>query len=375
MNIGLMWKPACRPPLSRVAQSNRGMRRRLLSFLSSRAFALPLALGFSLLVVTATAANLKTVQVRDAEGSRYFYTFRANPISILKQHGIQLAADDRYDFTPYSHNKALIDLHMAFPVMVTVGKATGQTIMIAKGTVADALSKANVSVGPDDLVNYPLTQNVSSDMNVVVQRVTYKTVVKTQPISHQIDTQTTANLKKGTQQLASQGSDGEVATTVRQRYVDDELKSEEVVNQAVTVQPVNGVMLVGTAVDPPASQAKSSTAKSAGSTGSKKSGAPTNYSQVITTVATGYSPADGTATATGRKAAVGCVAVDPNVIPLGSRLYIQSTDGSFVYGYAVAADTGGFSHNGSGVGVDLFFDTAQQASNFGRKHVKVYVLD
>ena len=36
----------------------------------------------------------------------------------------------------------------------------------------------------------------------------------------------------------------------------------------------------------------------------------------------------------------GTVAVDPDVIPYGTKLYITSTDGKFVYGYAVATDTG-----------------------------------
>lgn len=370
MNIGLTWKPEYRPILSRAAEPVvriRGMRRRWLSFLSSRMFALPLAVGFSLLVVAVTAANLKAVQVRDADGSQVFYTFRTNPVSILKQHGITLSADDRYDFTSLSHNKARIDLHMAFPVVISADKSSHK-ILLAKGSVADALSKAGITVGPDDLVNVPLTQDVRSDMNIVVQRVTYQTVVQTQPIGHTVNTQTTANLKKGVQQVVSQGHDGEIATTLKQRYVDGNMTGQDVVSQSVTVQPVNGTILVGTAVDKPAAAKSSSQSSAAGG------GAPTKYSRVIHTVATGYSPVDGTLTATGRTAQVGCVAVDPSVIPYGSRLYIATDDGSFVYGYAVAADTGGFTSNGSGVGVDLFFANAQQASSFGRKHVKIYVL-
>lgn len=378
MNIGLTWKPEYRSTLSRATgpvACIRGMRRRWLSFLSSRRLALPLAVGFSLLVVAATAANLKAVQVRDADGSQVFYTFRTNPVSILKQHGITLSADDRYDVTSISHNKARIDLHMAFPVVISADKSS-HTILLAKGSVADALSKAGISVGSDDLVNFPLTQEVRTDMNIVVQRVKYQTVVQTQPIGHTVSTQTTAKLKKGVQQVASQGRDGEIATTLKQRYVDGNMTGQEVVSQAVTVQPVNGTILVGTAEDKPVVKASGTpaAAKSSGGASSTGRGAPTQYSRLINTVATGYSPVDGTRTATGRTAQVGCVAVDPNMIPLGSRLYIETADGSFSYGYAVAADTGGFVNNGSGVGVDLFFASAQQASNFGRKHVKVYVL-
>lgn len=77
-------------------------------------------------------------------------------------------------------------------------------------------------------------------------------------------------------------------------------------------------------------------------------------------------------TASGMKACYGTVAVDPRVIPLGTRLYIEASDGSFVYGECIAADTGGAI---KGNKVDLFFPSHSEALNFGRKNVDVYILD
>lgn len=62
----------------------------------------------------------------------------------------------------------------------------------------------------------------------------------------------------------------------------------------------------------------------------------------------------------------GVVAVDPNVIPLGSRLYIPG------YGMAIAADTGGAIR---GNRIDLLMDSYDAAMNFGRQSVEVYVLE
>lgn len=76
-------------------------------------------------------------------------------------------------------------------------------------------------------------------------------------------------------------------------------------------------------------------------------------------------------TATGAKCEVGVVAVDPKVIPLGSRLFIETTDGSFVYGFCMAADTGGAI---KGHRVDLAMNTKTECYNFGRRLVKVYIL-
>ena len=76
-------------------------------------------------------------------------------------------------------------------------------------------------------------------------------------------------------------------------------------------------------------------------------------------------------TASGMRAQRGVVAVDPRVIPLGSKLYIETSDGSFVYGFATAEDTGGAI---KGNKVDLFFPSNADCMNFGRRSVKVYVL-
>lgn len=94
-----------------------------------------------------------------------------------------------------------------------------------------------------------------------------------------------------------------------------------------------------------------------------------SYRNVYTMEATAYLPTDGNGagiTATGIAAARGVVAVDPNVIPLGSRLYIPG------YGIAVAADTGGAIHGGR---IDLCMESYGEAINFGRRNVEVYVLD
>ena len=91
-------------------------------------------------------------------------------------------------------------------------------------------------------------------------------------------------------------------------------------------------------------------------------------SRYLTMVATAYAPGAGAGyiTATGKKAGYGVAAVDPRVIPLGTRLYIPG------YGYAVAADTGG---SIKGNRIDLCFDTRDEAVKWGKRMVRVYILD
>ncbi|EGS30218.1 3D domain protein [Peptoniphilus sp. oral taxon 375 str. F0436] len=88
--------------------------------------------------------------------------------------------------------------------------------------------------------------------------------------------------------------------------------------------------------------------------------------------ATAYDPTAGSKTAMGTRARIGAVAVDPRVIPLGSKLYIESADGFPTYGYAVAEDTGGAI---KGRRIDLFYGSNAEARRFGRRNVVVYVLE
>ena len=85
--------------------------------------------------------------------------------------------------------------------------------------------------------------------------------------------------------------------------------------------------------------------------------------------ASAYLPGDGDGrgiTATGIPATRGVVAVDPNVIPLGTRLFIPG------YGEAIAADTGGAI---VGNKIDLLMESYSEAISFGRQDITVYVLD
>lgn len=114
---------------------------------------------------------------------------------------------------------------------------------------------------------------------------------------------------------------------------------------------------------------------------------PEEYKQVIEATATAYclcqkccgkspsSPGYGV-TASGLKIIPGTgmkvIAVDPKVIPLGSKVYVQGLNGAWDYGYAVAGDTGGAIKS---MKIDLYMDSHQETLSWGRKKVNIYVVD
>lgn len=98
-------------------------------------------------------------------------------------------------------------------------------------------------------------------------------------------------------------------------------------------------------------------------------GEPSRYSRSLIMRASAYSaydPGNGSYTYGGNLLRKGLVAVDPAVIPLGTRLFIKG------YGYAVADDIGGAI---KGDRIDLAFDSHREAINFGVQRITVYILD
>lgn len=97
------------------------------------------------------------------------------------------------------------------------------------------------------------------------------------------------------------------------------------------------------------------------------------YTRALRMTGTAYTAGIGavdSVTATGTTVHVGVVAVDPRVIPLGSRLYIEGAKGSYVYGVAVAEDTGV-----RGSVIDLYMESYDDCVQFGRRPVNVYILE
>ena len=103
-----------------------------------------------------------------------------------------------------------------------------------------------------------------------------------------------------------------------------------------------------------------------------ENGVPENYLYYIDGKATAYY--GGYMTATGSSVRPGVVAVDPREIPYGTEMWIVSSDGQFVYGFARAEDTGGFIYWPHGATVDLYMNSYADCCVWGWRGVRIYIL-
>ena len=144
------------------------------------------------------------------------------------------------------------------------------------------------------------------------------------------------------------------------------------INETVTRQPVNEIILVGTGEE----LAENSKAPAIGDgVIVTADGEVLTYSRKEKFRATAYTHTDSgcdMTTATGTQVRVGAIAVDPRLIAYGTRMFIVSNDGKYVYGIATAEDCGG---GIKGDQVDLYFPTTKECFQFGKRGVTIYFLD
>lgn len=251
--------------------------------------------------------------------------------------------------------------------------ADGRTVSLrCAGTVGDALSAANVKVSDDDLINVALGERLNDSTEIVVNRVEIIEETQLETIKYATKYQEDDSRTIGWSEVIVDGEEGEIETTLRHVYVDGELVSSAVVDEDVT-EPVDQVVLVGTKEYNPIDDFSISHLSAPLDLTLDANGVPTSYSKVLTGKSCAYSARPGAGTASGRKAMVGYVAVDPKIIPYGTEMYITTVDGSAVYGYAIAADTGTALVDGL-ILVDLFMDSYEASCDWGARQVNIYIL-
>ncbi|MGN1419105.1 MAG: ubiquitin-like domain-containing protein [Acutalibacteraceae bacterium] len=264
-----------------------------------------------------------------------------------------------------------IVVNRSFKAVVTAdGKS--KTFSITGCSVEELLKKAGITLSKNDIVNYGLSEPVTAGMEVKVERVKYKTKKKIIPLDFYVENQNTDSLYVGQTKVARQGEKGEQTLYYSCKYVDGKLEKKELVMTETTKSPVNKIVLHGTKTLPASSVGVISQLQPTTPVELDANGRPVKYKKVIVGQATAYS--NDAVTATGQRTMPGRVAVNPKQIPYGTKMYIVSSDGKYVYGYCEASDTGGFIYNSKTV-VDLYFNTESECVRFGRRNVEIYILE
>ena len=329
---------------------------------------LSLILVLALLALISQAALAKTYVVTDGDRVVTYTTFASEPETVLEQLGLSLNQNDTYT-TQAVEGAAAITVCRAQKITVHYH---GQTTLVTSfgETAGELLSRLGLDVTGEDVVSHGLEEETYDGMELRVDRPEILRQVYTAAIPHPVSRCSDPTLPVGTEAVLTPGTDGEMRCTAEITYLGGQEAGRQVLSETVTRQPVAEIIAVGTGSAPDVSE------KPVIADGriTLPTGEVLTYTRTDTVRATAYTHTDrgcDTVTATGTRVHRGTAAVDPRFIPYGTRMFIVSSDGSYVYGIAAAEDCGG---DIKGDRMDLYLPTHAQCTAFGRRVCTVYFL-
>lgn len=330
-----------------------------------------LAVVLSVSVGVAVFLNLKKEVVINDDGNQIAVkTMKTTVREVLEQNGITLRDIDYINLSLDSKlqkmKKNEINIKRAFPVYVQVD---GQevTLMTYKDTVKETLDEGKIVLNEKDrLEGAALEDSVQKEMKLKIVRVTEQEYAENLSVPFNVVRKENTHMDMGKENVLVQGNEGVREKKFKITFEDGMEVARQLISDAIIANPIDKIIEFGTVLN-------HKTAR----------GDIVRYKNVLDMRATAYTasykdtgkgpgdPGFGI-TASGMAVRKGIIAVDPRVIPLGTKVYVEVAGDTPDYGFAVAADTGGAI---KGDLIDLYYDEQGYVDRWGVKRVKVYILN
>ena len=335
--------------------------RIVLNVVRTRLFAACAMAVVTVMLMSTVTVSARAVTVSDGVDSRVILTLHTDPYKAVEKAGMTMRD---YDLLHISNAASVVDIDRAMAIEI-VADGVSTLVYMTGGTVSDALTRADIDLGKYDTMNLAADTTLEQGMRIVVERVEYRDYTRTETIKYETEVTYTFTLSPGRTKVLQAGKNGERTVTYRETVKDGKVIETKEVSQKVSTAVVTCKVLKGAAYGTPRSAAP-------GGIKLDSKNQPVNYKAVYKNkICTAYSI--GKRGASGLPLGVGTCAVNPNIIPYGSKLWIVSADGKQVYGYAIAADTGNFAR-GNKTFIDLYMGSYTEACLFGRRNFNIYVI-
>ena len=342
-----------------------------------RSFALVLTLAGLVILMAQTAVAQNTYVITDGDQVTVHTSYASNPETVLHEAGVELAENDFYTTADvYGVSEITVQREQAVTVdycgRVITATSYGETLQ-------NLLDRLGLQVQSSYSVSHALDTATYDGMQVTIGSVIRSEETYTVEIPYEVIRCEDPALPEGQEQIRTPGSAGQMLCTAQVVYTNGEERSRIVTEESVLQPAVNEVVAVGTGLAVPQEAADEDVKEVKGVRISDgvielPSGEVLTYTHTGTFKGTAYTHGIGGVdfiTATGTTVHWGTVAVDPDVIPYGTRMFIVSNDGEYVYGLSTAEDCGG---GVNGYHVDLYFPSVYECFQFGVRECTIYFL-
>ncbi|TRM11104.1 DUF348 domain-containing protein [Lentibacillus cibarius] len=310
--------------------------------------------------ITYDEANEVTVKVDGDE--KHYYTTTDTVGELLKDEGIQLTKHDNMslDKDASVEDGMTIAIDKAFQVTVNDG-GDKERVWTNGGTVEQLLNEHEIELNKLDKIKPAKDKKVKKDTPVTITRIKKVTEEVKAPIDYQVEKREDNSLAKGKRNVIAKGKKGLVVKEYEVTKENGKEINRELIDKTVKRKSESRIVAIGTKVS-----AQNLTTLSDKSSSDKSGKVMYMNATAYSSNCSGCSGITATGINLNKNPNKKIVSVDTSVIPLGTKVWIEG------YGTAIAADTGS---NIVGNRIDLHFPSRSSALNFGRKTVKVKVLD
>ena len=339
--------------------------------------------------------------ITDGDRVTVHRSYSSDPYEVLTEAGIELEEEDTYE-TGYADGMNQITVRRM--QMVTVINRGAQSVIGTYGeTTGSLLARMGITPGTGDTLSCSSETQTYDGMTIELVHTETRIEEEDTTVPYPVNYYEDPDLEPDAEIVLVAGQNGLTHVKSEVTYRNGKEVSRVIVQETVKTKPVTQLVIRGvdrTIMEQPADPEPTEQSVSSGSTssgGSSSSGPSSSggsrydgsaetsgnvimtssgesytYVDVMTCSATAYT-CEGYVghTYSGTLARVGAIAVDPTVIPLGTKMYVVSNDGQYVYGYCVAEDIGG---GIKGNKIDLYFDTYAECWDFGVRMCTVYIL-
>lgn len=303
----------------------------------------------------------KPIKVAMGDERRTIWTTADTVKELIQQEDIDVTEHDRIEpaLDTVIKNDLSLTIDKAFQITLNVGEEEKQHVWTTSTTVADFLKNQDVQLNELDKVEPALTDELTEKSNVTVTRIEKVTDVVEEPIAFNVVEKKDDNIEKGVQKVINSGKEGK-----QEKHYEVTIKNgQEVTRKLLKTETVqkseDRVVALGTKV-----------VQTSTTVASRGNDAVSKEFYVNSTAYTANCNGCSGTTATGVNLKANpnakVIAVDPSVIPLGTKVYVEG------YGYAVAADTGSAI---KGSKIDVFLSSKSAAYRWGSKRVKIKILE
>ena len=254
-------------------------------------------------------------------------------------------------------------------------KGNESIISSNKETVRDLLDEQNINYDEDDIIKPSLDEKLKNGMNIEFIDVKKTKKIEYTNIDFETKTVDDNNLLKGETEISQEGKLGKQKETYENIYENGKLIESNLLTSEIEKSPVEKVIKKGTKEEiieevivknngvQNEIQEKNNEASIVNESNAKTN--DINKDNKIHVEATAYS--GHSITATGTKPKWGTIAVDPTVIPYGTKVYIPKFDMVFT-----AEDCGGAI---KGNKIDIFMNSKNESYTWGRRNIEIYILE